>query len=478
MVEKKMVEKKRKSGRGKVILAILVAVLLLGGGFVYWYTNQQNTTTTTETKTTYNTTQVRRGSLVLSASGSGTLVPGRQASLAFPVSGVVSEVNVRVGDQVNVGQQLAKLEDIRSLQVAVETQELNLKLAQQALADLQDVATTTLVNIQQAVYDAQKNLASVKADAANSGVSRCTDDQIDSYYYTYNNLQDKYNTILNRDTGEQSYYINQILPAKKAAATAWANYQYCLGYSSYEIESSQVSITLAQETLRKAQAELDLLTQNGGVDPIEKMQAELKVSNAELAYEQAQQNLADAVMSAPFAGTVLTIAGEAGDVVNTSAFITLADLVNPKIDFSVDETDIDMVKVGALAEVTFDAIPDQVFTGTVVTVNPFLSSTGGYKVLGGEIQLNLNQQTNVYPFLNGLNASVEIISGKAENVLLVPVEALRDLGDGSYGVFVVGTDGKPRLTVVEVGLMDTTYAEIKSGLSQGDVITTGLVETN
>ena len=39
-------------------------------------------------------------------------------------------------------------------------------------------------------------------------------------------------------------------------------------------------------------------------------------------------------------------------------------------------------------------------------------------------------------------------------------------------------DGKPRLSVVEIGLMDETYVEIKSGVKQGDVVTTGAVETN
>jgi HlyD family secretion protein len=97
-------------------------------------------------------------------------------------------------------------------------------------------------------------------------------------------------------------------------------------------------------------------------------------------------------------------------------------------------------------------------------------------VVVGVIQLDVDE-ANLKPFVNGLNASVEIVGGQADNVLLVPVEAVRDLGDGTYGVFVVGTDGEPRLKIVTVGLMDDTYAEIKTGLSEGDVVTTGLVET-
>jgi multidrug efflux pump subunit AcrA (membrane-fusion protein) len=73
---------------------------------------------------------------------------------------------------------------------------------------------------------------------------------------------------------------------------------------------------------------------------------------------------------------------------------------------------------------------------------------------------------------------VEVIGGRAENVLLVPVEALREVSLGQYAVFVLGADGEPELRFVEVGLMDISFAEITSGLEMGDTVTTGLVETN
>jgi multidrug efflux pump subunit AcrA (membrane-fusion protein) len=75
-----------------------------------------------------------------------------------------------------------------------------------------------------------------------------------------------------------------------------------------------------------------------------------------------------------------------------------------------------------------------------------------------------------------MNASVDVISGRAEGVALVPVEALRELEPGEYAVFVL-EDGQPRLRPVEVGLMDLTFAEITSGLEIGEVVTTGVVET-
>jgi multidrug efflux pump subunit AcrA (membrane-fusion protein) len=76
----------------------------------------------------------------------------------------------------------------------------------------------------------------------------------------------------------------------------------------------------------------------------------------------------------------------------------------------------------------------------------------------------------------GMNATVEVIAGRAEDILLVPVEAIRELGPGQYAVFVM-VNGQPTLHPVEVGLQDFTYAEIVDGLEQGDEVTTGIVDT-
>jgi multidrug efflux pump subunit AcrA (membrane-fusion protein) len=60
--------------------------------------------------------------------------------------------------------------------------------------------------------------------------------------------------------------------------------------------------------------------------------------------------------------------------------------------------------------------------------------------------------------------------------VLVPVEALHEIGEGQYTLFVM-ENGTLRLRVVEVGLQDLTRAVISSGLRAGDIVTTGVVET-
>jgi multidrug efflux pump subunit AcrA (membrane-fusion protein) len=69
---------------------------------------------------------------------------------------------------------------------------------------------------------------------------------------------------------------------------------------------------------------------------------------------------------------------------------------------------------------------------------------------------------------------VEAIAQRADNAILVPVEALHETEAGSTWVFVLA-DGQVRLRQVDVGLMSEAYAAITSGLDAGEVVTTGTV---
>jgi multidrug efflux pump subunit AcrA (membrane-fusion protein) len=168
----------------------------------------------------------------------------------------------------------------------------------------------------------------------------------------------------------------------------------------------------------------------------------------------------------------MEVNADPGDEVS-GAFITLADLSVAKLEISLDETDADKVAVGLPVEAIFDTYPDKTYTGQVIQVNPSLSTEFGIGTVEALVQLDGDSFEGL---LLGMNASVDVISGRAKDVALIPVEALRELEPGKYAVFVMET-GQPRLRTVEVGLMDLTFAEITSGLEVGEVVTTGVVET-
>src|SRR5512132_405886 len=105
-----MLMKKRFNLSGKVRW-ILVAVIVLaaaGGGALY-YTSSTKAITPTETPV--QTATATRGNIVLYANGTGTLAPAKTASFGFGTSGQITELNVKIGDQVEAGQVIGKMDD-------------------------------------------------------------------------------------------------------------------------------------------------------------------------------------------------------------------------------------------------------------------------------------------------------------------------------------------------------------------------------
>ncbi|HHY61046.1 MAG TPA: efflux RND transporter periplasmic adaptor subunit, partial [Clostridia bacterium] len=72
----------------------------------------------------------------------------------------------------------------------------------------------------------------------------------------------------------------------------------------------------------------------------------------------------------------------------------------------------------------------------------------------------------------GMSARAFIEAGSAEDVLLVPVEAIFE-EDGRSMVEVLNPDGTVKVVPITVGLMDDRYAEVKEGLQEGELVITG-----
>ena len=235
---------------------------------------------------------------------------------------------------------------------------------------------------------------------------------------------------------------------------------------------SQDEIDAAQTAVRQAELAHQQALLNKELDE------KIGLKQAELTLQSAENALAATELAAPVDGTIMAISANPGEIVGSGELITLADLSQPLLEVYLDETDLDKIGVDYEVEVTFDAMPDDVFTGHVIEVDPMLSNLNNVTTVRALVQLDEDSFSRPQTLPVGLNASVEVIGGRAQNVLLVPVEALREVSPGQYAVFVIGADGEPELRFVEVGLMDFSFAEIKSGLEMGETVTTGLVETN
>jgi RND family efflux transporter MFP subunit len=202
--------------------------------------------------------------------------------------------------------------------------------------------------------------------------------------------------------------------------------------------------------------------------------AQAKLNSAEAALEGARAALEGATIVAPLSGVITAVDAQVGETVGSASIISLADLAHPQVEIWVDEVDVHSVAPGYEVEVVFDALPDDVFTGHVIRVEPALATIQNAPTVIAFASLDVSDVSTLPPL--GANARVEVTAGRAENALLVPVEALRELGPGQYAVMVV-VDGEPQMREVEVGIMDYTYAEIVSGLEEGERVSTGMVPT-
>lgn len=526
---------RRRAGSWVTWVTLVGLVLLLAGGYYYLYSGAGRTSVQAKEEAPVQTATVRRGNLVISASGTGTVVPSAELNLAFDTSGVLTEVVVKPGDKVAAGDTLARIDDLAARQAVASAQaqvlrsRLDLSAAQDALDELQAGGSETeILAARAAVEAAQEKLTAVQAgpteaDLAEAQAALATAQ--DAYQRlvdgpTQAELQEAqlhlsqaknslWSTQSNRDAvcgqsdtstqchsaqasvlnGEISVQLADMTLQQLQEPATQAETQSALAevtrakqqLADLQASPTAAETTAAQAELAQAQDVLDELTSGPTPDDVvlaqaEVDQAQLDLDQAELNLESAQREAAATVLTAPADGTIMSVDAEAGERVSNTPIITLADLSRPYLEVFLDETDLDKIGVGYEADVVFDALPDDTYTGEVVQVDPSLYTSGGVSAIRALVRLNEDSFAKPQGLPAGLNAAVDVIGGRAENAVLVPVEALRELAPDEYAVFVM-ENGEPRLRQVQVGLMDFTQAEIVSGLEPGEVVTTGIVET-
>jgi RND family efflux transporter MFP subunit len=269
---------------------------------------------------------------------------------------------------------------------------------------------------------------------------------------------------------------DQLAEARAAVASAQAELGRLTG------ASREGSLQAAQGAVDAAQANFDKLT--GAADPQALARAEADVQRAEAAVKSAERDQARTTLVAPFAGTVARVGLRVGEQAGQNAVVALVDLSGFSIDVPVDELDVAQITPGQSATVALDAMLDRELNGTVTTIEPLatVSERGSntYLVtvaLGGDAQ-------GVLP---GMTATVQIVTQRKENVVLVPRRAVQSENGQSF-VYVPGTPEQPTQPgeapapgvrrPVTLGLSNSQSVEVTSGLTAGEqVLVPDVVQT-
>ncbi len=483
------------------IIAVLGVGVILGGFAIYRAATKTPQTTTADTAA-MQTTIATIGDLVIYADGTGTLIPKVEMSFGFGTSGEVIQVNVKVGDEVAAGDVLAVL-DPADAQTALTQAERNLRELTSAAA----VATAeqTIATAKQTLLDAKYALAYVISPTVLSWQDKLIDAQAALDIATSAAVTDT------SDTAQQAITTAQksVDYAKASVAYAWQLYEsdyvtetftekttdprtgeeVVLWYTDSETGERYTKIDApSQATIDSYQAAYDLA--KASLDEAENYLAALKDEEvpadatgtklmalyaAQSALANAQAAMDSTQMIAPISGVITVLNLQVGNEVGAGdAVVTINDLSQPyRLTVYLDESDWQNVSVGNDAEVIFDLLPDATLTGTVIEKSPALVTSFGTGVIACKVQLTENASMDLP---SGAGATVEVIGGKALNAVLVPVDALHQISEEQYAIFVV-VDGELTTRLVTVGIQDLLYAEIISGLKAGEVISTGIVET-
>ena len=135
-----------------------------------------------------------------------------------------------------------------------------------------------------------------------------------------------------------------------------------------------------------------------------------------------------------------------------------------ELSLPIDETDIAALQMGMTVEITLEALPNRVFSGTITDISSFGTNSGGSSKFTVTVELPGEED-----MLPGMNANVTIPLETLENCLTVPVAALTE--QGSSTVMYTALDektGEPTTPVtVELGYSDGEYAQLLSGMEEG-----------
>lgn len=407
--------------RHRVGLVLLGLLVLIGTLVVYRLKDQQaRAVTRARPDVLVGVLSPARRDLDIKLTFTADIVAAQQAAIFSKVSGYIRRIHADRGDFVKAGQLLVEVDDLE-LQAALEQARAALLTGEAGL----EVARSTLEGQRANLENQKANLAKARAVADNDA--------------------------------RQAQRMKTLFERGLVSATDHEN-------ARTTTESSAAGVQAAVAQLRVA--EVQVLTQESQV-----RLSEAQVGTYRAARHLAETNLANTRLMAPFAGYISqrhldngasVSAQSAGTSTTSVGILVLQDIETVKLQIEVPERDIARVTVGAPVSITADPYQGQTFAGKVVRVVHSLDPRT--RTMGVEVDIP-NADRKLKP---GMFARAEVLVDTRKGALTIPVEALR-VGEARPSVMVVKS-GVVEPVVVELGLSDSRFVEVRQGLSEQDQV--------
>lgn len=202
----------------------------------------------------------------------------------------------------------------------------------------------------------------------------------------------------------------------------------------------------------------------------QQQQDQATLNNSVLNVEIQDITIKNTLLSSPIDGILVsspaTVTG-----VNLLATDTF-EVINPKslvFRATVDQADVAKVMKGQAAHIVLDAYPDQTLNSQVsyIAFTSSQSSTGTVYLI--ELPIQASGSADLNRFRIGMNGDASVVLNEKDNVLAVPVSALRETSDKTYVKVKTGPNTAEDREI-KTGLETDTQVEVLSGLKEGDQV--------
>jgi HlyD family secretion protein len=225
--------------------------------------------------------------------------------------------------------------------------------------------------------------------------------------------------------------------------------------------------------------------------------AQQGVMQAEAGLRSAAEDLSRTTIVAPIDAKVVQLNAREGEVVVTgtmnnpgSVIAVLADLSQILVEAEVGETEVVAVKVGQIAKIKVDAMPDKEYRGHVAEIGSSAAvrqgAGSGIRYFKVKVAID-DADDRLRP---GMTSQVSIVTSSAANAVAVPIQSVVERVPGRSAededdddttpkkkyVFLA-RDGKAKMVLVTTGISDSTHVVLTSGVKTGDPIITGPFRT-
>ncbi|HLM83706.1 MAG TPA: efflux RND transporter periplasmic adaptor subunit [Candidatus Bathyarchaeia archaeon] len=229
-----------------------------------------------------------------------------------------------------------------------------------------------------------------------------------------------------------------------------------------QISQAQASIRFQKETLDN----MKLYKNQDTFSKDQKDAQRANIDNANAALAALQEQLSEMALFSPQDGIVLKKNFDEGETIPANAaLISLSDTADLEIEAKVPEAAANEVQIGQVAEASFDAIPGEKIEMSVTEIEPDTTVVQGNNYYLAKLQL-VQQDSRVK---KGMSPDVNIRTSEKNNVLLVPISAIKNEGDQKYIELWDDLEEKSHRENIRTGIQgDNGMVEIISGVKEGD----------